>query len=129
MNLEELRATLIEWLKELKTWYIPDHHWEDYVEIKTENYERVEAIFYTDDYVIRITGHPNDYMGGYISNRKMRAGEDWTRSGDLPDGKFCKETFDLIIKHAFAHGIVAKVKPSKPVADIPETTTIPNAEK
>ena len=122
MNLEELRATLIKWLNELKTWYLPDHSWDDYVEIKTEDYERVEAVFYTENYAISMVAHPHegdrcDGLAGYIWCLKQRPGESWTRGNDLPDGEFKKETFNAILMAALAHGVVAKVKPQKAIVD------------
>ena len=38
------------------------------------------------------------YLGCTAQSRKPRAGEDWTRGNDLPDGPFCKETFDAIVR-------------------------------
>ena len=46
--------------------------------------------------------NPRGYLGAGGSTRKPRPGEFWDRGNDLPDGKYCKKTFDDIIR-----GIVA----------------------
>jgi len=55
---------------------------------------------YTGTHFYRITAldrsENEGYLGCTMSNRKPRAGEDWTRGRDLPDGKFTKETWDEI---------------------------------
>ena len=37
------------------------------------------------------------YLGCITDSRKPRAGEDWTRGNDLPDGDFSKDTFNRIM--------------------------------
>jgi len=37
------------------------------------------------------------YMGAYVSTRKPRAGETWTRGNDLPDGRFSEELWHRIL--------------------------------
>ena len=126
MNLDELRATLIEWLNELKIWRIPNQKWEDYVEPEPrESGEQTVMIkIFTDNYQHHINAHLHpDGKASLLASawtRKPRAGETWNRGNDLHDGPFDRETFDKIIKDFFAYEIVAKVKPSKPVADIIE---------
>lgn len=36
------------------------------------------------------------YLGCISNTRKPRVGEDWTRGHDLPDGYFCRETWESI---------------------------------
>jgi len=36
------------------------------------------------------------YLGCIASTRTPRTGEDWTRGNDLPDGHFCRETWEHI---------------------------------
>jgi hypothetical protein len=56
-------------------------------------------------------------MGCVVSCRKPRAGEDWTRGNDLPDGAYCYETWikikNAIIKHEL-------VKVAKKVRNVPD---------
>ncbi|MBA7649375.1 hypothetical protein ES703_57172 [subsurface metagenome] len=55
---------------------------------------------YTETHRYRISAldRSNDdgYLGCTASTRKPRAGEDWTRGNDLPDGKFTRETWEHI---------------------------------
>jgi hypothetical protein len=39
--------------------------------------------------------HPT-YLGCIATTRKFRVGEDWNRGNDLPDGYFCRETWEKI---------------------------------
>lgn len=43
------------------------------------------------------------YLGCVASLRAPRPGEDWTRGNDLPDGLFCRETFDRIMRGVVAY--------------------------
>jgi hypothetical protein len=49
----------------------------------------------------------------------MRAGEDWVRGNDLPDGPFSKETWDRII-YAIVRYELVKLTPYKKPESIPE---------
>ena len=51
------------------------------------------------------------YLGCQGQIRKPRAGEDWTRGNDLPDGPYTKETWDKIIYAIIAYELVKVVKP------------------
>ena len=46
------------------------------------------------------------YLGCVASSRTQLAGENWTRGSDLPDGKFCRETFDNIIRAIVGYEMV-----------------------
>lgn len=46
------------------------------------------------------------YLGCIASSRTQRAGENWTRGSDLPDGKFCRETFDSIMRAIVGYEMV-----------------------
>jgi hypothetical protein len=74
--------------------------------------------FYTDEhkYVIvaieRSVGR--SYLGCQVSTRRMRAGEDWVRGNDLPDGEFTKKTWDDIIGAVVRYELVKLSKYQKP---------------
>jgi hypothetical protein len=74
--------------------------------------------FYTDEhkYVIvaieRSVGR--SYLGCQVSTRRMRAGEDWVRGNDLPDGEFTKETWNSIIEAVVRYELVKLSKYQKP---------------
>lgn len=64
---------------------------------------------YTNDHCYSIYGYapteknPRGYLGCGATTRKPRVGEDWNRGNDLPDGKYCKETFDAIVHRIVAY--------------------------
>ena len=112
MNLQEARATMIEWLKNVKHWYLPDHSWEDYFFTDDEwtdyrfpdghptkgngDPNRFHVHLFTNDneFHISATIGKKSYLGCIATARKKRPGENWTRGSDLPDGSFSKKTFD-----------------------------------
>jgi len=55
-----------------------------------------------NEYSIRASLADADYLGCVVSARKPRTGEDWTRGNDLPDGRYCEETWLEIV-----YGILA----------------------
>ena len=54
------------------------------------------------------------YLGCQVTARKARAGEDWHRGNDLPDGEFNKKTWDRIIYAIVCYEIVKLSKFQKP---------------
>ncbi len=64
---------------------------------------------YTNDHCYSFYGYksseknPKGYLGAGATTRKPRVGEDWNRGNDLPDGKYCKETFDAIVHRIVAY--------------------------
>ena len=70
--------------------------------------ERIKTLFYTDTHEYAIScrepdGNDKGYLGCIAKTRKPRAGEDWNRGNDLPDGNFSKETFDKIVRGILAY--------------------------
>jgi len=69
---------------------------------------------FTDNY--RYCIHAKDeskndgYLGCVVSTRKPRAGEDWTRGNDLPDGKFDRKTWNKI-KNAIIRYELIQIEP------------------
>ena len=65
---------------------------------------------------VRVFTKDNEYsisasenrLGGISHTRKPRAGEDWKRSSDLPDGKFSRDTWERI-KNAIIQDELVKV--------------------
>ena len=91
-------------IEQLQQWFdIPYLIWTRDIEIVSQGFsdgeESANVRLYTDNNVYTITAKvgATSYLGCGASARKPRAGEDWTRGNDLPDGKFCKETFDAIL--------------------------------
>lgn len=68
--------------------------------------DSVKIILFTDNYTYTIRATEN-YLGCGVSCRKPRPGEDWTRGNDLADGRFCRETWDKILKDIIAYELVS----------------------
>lgn len=77
-----------------------------------------EFSIYTSEYRYRVVAIARNegegYLGCQVSTRKMRAGEDWTRGNDLPDGEFTKKTWDRIINGIVKYELVLLSKHTKP---------------
>lgn len=71
---------------------------------RTKN--RVFIVFYTAENRYHISAVKKDngdsYMGCILIGRKPRPGEDWDRGSDLPDGKYTKKTWDMIVNRIIA---------------------------
>ena len=123
MNLAELRETLLKWLSDIKVWgEWTDQSWGDYVAVHGDcaggdARESLDCVLYTNDHQYRIgvhlCGDSPAYLGASVFARKPRAGEDWNRGNDLPDGSFTRETFDKIMFAIVGYELVAKVKNKK----------------
>jgi len=79
--------------------------------------------FYTEEhqYIINAIerSDENSYLGCGVLTRKERAGEDWKRGNDLPDGPFNKETWNRII-YAIVNYELVKLTPFVKPDGIPE---------
>jgi hypothetical protein len=80
--------------------------------------------FYTDKHRYLINAISEDdkpgYLGCTVTARKRRAGENWTRGNDLPDGPFNKETWNRIIYAIVNYELIKLSKFTKPKAIPPE---------
>ena len=77
--------------------------------------------FFTDNYrycIVAVDRSDDEgYLGCTVSCRKPRAGEDWTRGSDLPDGKFTQKTW-VAIKNAIIRNEMVLLAPKvKEVVD------------
>ena len=126
MNLEELRATVIEWLNEIKTWscaseqdwndyILTDEEWIDYKwplgrpDGWTQTQDKLHVVLFTpnNEYHISVC---DTYLGGGVQSRTRKAGENWDRGNDIPDGLFNKTTWDNIIRFIVGYELIAKAK-------------------
>ena len=77
-----------------------------------------KVCFYTEEHQYFITAidrtKDEGYLGCQVNCRKPRAGEDWTRGNDLPDGKFNKATWDKILMAVINYELVKLSKFMKP---------------
>lgn len=89
----EWKSKLIKWLKEI----FPIEEMDDYVEVlvSDEPVEKLKYRFFTREFKYTISAN-GQYLGAVVKCRKPRAGENHRRGNDLPDGKFCQETWDKI---------------------------------
>lgn len=95
---------------------------EDYIHIlknyKDESEEIFEFYIYTDEHRYRIYAVDRTTDAGYLGcqalARKIRAGEDWSRGNDLPDGPFIKATWVNIIERIVNYELVQLSKFKKP---------------
>jgi len=82
-------------------------------EVELDTADRYRFRFYTENNKYSIDVTDDGYLGCVVSSRKPRAGEEWTRGNDLPDGRCVEKTWDSI-KNAIIRYEVVKL--SKPVA-------------
>jgi hypothetical protein len=79
--------------------------------------------FYTEEHEYHISAIERpagkSYIGCNVLARKARAGEDWQRGNDLPDGPFNKETWNRII-YAIVNYELVKLTPYIKPDEIPE---------
>lgn len=87
-------------LTDLKLWLQDVCTPNQYIEHNQDTEKRVRITLYTQSYCYTITAHQRNNRTGYLgciaTCRKIRIGEDWSWSCDLPDGPFSKETWDYI---------------------------------
>jgi hypothetical protein len=100
----------------------------DFIQVKSsfrvgDGEEYKEFSFYTEDNkysIIAIDREKDDgYLGCGVSCRKVRAGEDWIRGNDLPDGPFIEQTWNTII-YAIVNYELVKLSNFKKPEQIPD---------
>jgi hypothetical protein len=121
---QSFRSTLVEWLKELA----PFGNIDKYLRKTRERFDvdsdadrfanSVTYIFCTEENTYHINAYPDRLSTG-ASSRKQRPGENWTRGNDLPDGPFCRETWDNFLQAVIRYEMV-KLDPIR-VAKADET--------
>lgn len=79
--------------------------------------------FYTDNHCYTITAIERpagkSYLGCGVLTRKSRAGEDWVRGNDLPDGDFTQQTWTRILNAIICYELEKLSTFQKP-SEIPE---------
>jgi hypothetical protein len=112
------RELLEQWLEELVYPGKPkDFVQEKEGESKPGLWRRVFYL-YTDEYHYQIVAIDRDkddgYLGCQVSSRKPRAGEDWTRGNDLPDGPFTRDTWNKILNSMISYELIKLTEYRKP---------------
>ena len=85
-----------------KDWKVADSEW-----ARQGKKESLKMLVFTKEHKYAIVAN-DKYLGCTMSFRKPRAGEDWTRGNDLPDGRFSRETWEAI-KDAIIRNELVKV--------------------
>ena len=100
----KVRKQLIEWLKEI----VPHSgNLGYYIKETPSKHFDMGLLLFTDTHIYHISAKKG-YLGCTSSTRKHRAGEDWTRGGDLPDGKFNRKTWEAIKNAILRYEIVKR---------------------
>jgi len=105
---------LYKWLKELSRY----RKLEDYIYISDYKKGEIRVKIFTKDHCYTIVAIlPSEkrlegYFGTYANCRKARAGEDWTRGSDLPDGEYKRETWERFIAAMVSYEMVKVVRNS-----------------
>lgn len=117
---------LDQWLKELAFPGDVKNFIQEISGQDTETEVTRKFCFYTNNNQYFITaierfGENDSYLGCQVSTRKHRAGEDWIRGNDLPDGPITKKTWNIIINAIINYELV-KLSDYKKPDSIPENT-------
>jgi len=114
-QLRQGKKLLINWLKEVARF----QKVENFVQW-IENGKGIRFYVFTKENkysIFAIIGEfkNRSYLGCQVSTRKPRAGEDWTRGNDLPDGDFSYKTWEKIKNAIIANELVkvAKIEKAK----------------
>jgi len=101
---------------------------EDNINVKSDTGSLVDeerkytCYLYTDNYRYRLSAvervKDDGYLSCIMSTRKPRAGENWTRGSDLPDGPFTEETWDQIVSAILANELVPLSEDRTPRPDV-----------
>lgn len=119
MTLEQMKEQLVAWLGEFRFGF--DYEIEE--EERADKAVRVRIYTLTNRY--SIAASPPNYLGCIARTRKPRAGEDWTRGNDLPDGPFCREIFDSIVRAIVGYETVEIHRREPGIADSDEVKEAP----
>ena len=116
MELQKMREQLVEWMDMMKNGY-RDSDIYMYEEGHPLGIKfRIKLLTEVNEYNIvanyRVVAN-GGYLGCTYSSRRPRAGEDWTRGGDLVDGKFCEETWLKILSDIVGTELVKIHRPIK----------------
>lgn len=126
---QSFRIQLVEWIKEI----VPYSSFDKYVRKSREEYmsetmganpetvrrsNNVAYLICTEEHSYSISANAT-YLGCIASARRCRAGENWTRGNDLPDGPFDRSTWEAI-KDAIIRFELAKIEPLRNTAAVPD---------
>lgn len=110
MELQKMKEQLIEWMDMMKNGYRDSDIYMHEFEGDGEKGIRIGLFTDVNDYSIVAI---DNYLGCTYSSRRPRAGEDWTRGGDLADGEFCQKTWVKILSDIIGAELVKIHRPIK----------------
>ena len=115
MSCDEKKEQLGEWLRDIQPWgsSIEEAN-KEYFRFTEREDGRGSVILCTEAHTYHLS-FTDDYLGAMACTRTYRAGEDWTRGNDLPDGKFTREVFDRIIHAMLVYELVELAPVREPV--------------
>ena len=111
---------LSDWLRELtgdrnggtESFFDAGNQFVAITKFETEGYDAGRVYFKLatgrNTYTIsaRLSASDDGYLGCIATSRKARAGENWLRGSDLPDGPLARETWDRILAAILRYEIV-----------------------
>lgn len=113
-----MKEQFYEWIKEITHGKIHEYTqliqgenspdgWFETLKIYTHNYSyQITAEYYNNIETLK----KHSYLGCIMSCRTPRAGEDWLRGRDMPDGPLSQETWDRIKNAIINHELVKVAK-------------------
>lgn len=105
MTRKERETQLLEWLEPYVRYGHEPLRYLRFQDGRGGNPENGTVLFCTSRNTFYIS-HGPAYLGCVASSRKQRAGEDWTRGSDLPDGPFEWGTFERIMQAIVGYELV-----------------------
>ena len=115
---------LIDWLEELVYPGKGEHFIQNIgIDEPAGDELEIKVRIYTEENQYEILGidrkEDDGYLGCGVKARKTRAGEDWTRGNDLPDGPFHRDTWNKILNAMINYELVPLTLFTKPTT-LPE---------
>jgi len=115
MELQEMKEQLIEWMNLMKNGY-RDVKMYMYEFDRDKDRKGIRIRLFTENNSYSIVAYPSSeekdsYLGCIGDSRKPRAGEDWTRGGDMADGDFSEETWFKILSDIVGYELVKIHRP------------------
>jgi len=118
MELQEMKEQLVEWMDAMKNGYRDSEIYMYEFESDSRKSKALRIRLFTDINDYSIVAYPKtdeyrSYLGCTYSSRRPRAGEDWTRGGDLADGDFSTWTWTKILSDIIGTELVKIHNPIK----------------
>lgn len=114
----------------LREKYLRENVASDYPTGTPDNDKRFNYLFCTNEHTYKISV-TSTYLGCIATSNRRRPGESWNRGNDLPDGKFCLDTWLRIKDAILNYELVYLAEPNPALADgtcgLPPTANVVEA--